>query len=107
MEAENRHQAFTGKQRKVYSIAFVSHCYAAVAYARRLRKRCRRHCWQAIVPSDKAASLKYFEQKNFNGFTLPLVQSKKQVWGSFLAVWCTAPAYGNCNYCSFVGFLCK
>ena len=29
------------------------HCHAAVAYARHLRKRYRRHCWQAIVPSNK------------------------------------------------------
>jgi hypothetical protein len=50
------HQAFTGEQRKVYSIAFVFHCHAAVAYARRLRKRYgRRHCWQAIMPSDKSS----------------------------------------------------
>jgi len=34
------------------------------SHARGVHKRCRRHCWQAIVPSDKAASLKYFEQKN-------------------------------------------
>ena len=66
MEAENGIRHSPASSAKSTQKPLFSHCYAAVAYARSLRKRCRRHCWQAIVPSDKAASLKYFEQKNRN-----------------------------------------
>ena len=40
------HQAFS----QVHSIAFAFSLPRCSRIARRLRKRCRRHCWQAIVP---------------------------------------------------------